>query len=361
MSGRRGGGDRGGGRNPRDMPREQQVSRKVSWLLRHGAEQEGLKLGKGGWVNVADALNTPSLRRLNLSFAELKTIVETNDKQRFSLIPASSLSTSSTNNNHPSSSQDSNPNAPEEPSSTTAPEIPSRPPIDPSNPSAYLIRANQGHSLKLDHEGLLTPITEAAANIPRLCVHGTTEAAWPLILKGGGLRKMSRNHIHCAAGLPRGFKRLEDDDAGGSGGAGGGPDGGGAAPPVISGMRLSSSIIIYIDIRAAMAEGIRFFLSDNGVVLTEGDENGLLPCRFFERVECRKKGRERVLMRDGKVPEGVEVDVEAWEREVGKLGGKGKGGRGGRGGGKRGGRGGGRAKGGDGNGESVGLEQVGGE
>lgn len=51
-------GGRGGrgGRNPRDMPREQQVSRKVSWLLRHGADAEGLKLGKGGYVSVADAV-----------------------------------------------------------------------------------------------------------------------------------------------------------------------------------------------------------------------------------------------------------------------------------------------------------------
>lgn len=51
----RGGGR--GGRNPKDMPREQQVSRKVSWLLRHGAESEGLKLGKGGYVNVGDAVS----------------------------------------------------------------------------------------------------------------------------------------------------------------------------------------------------------------------------------------------------------------------------------------------------------------
>lgn len=48
-----------GGRNPKDLPRDQQVSRKVSWLLRHGATQEGLKLGKGGYVNVQDAASIP--------------------------------------------------------------------------------------------------------------------------------------------------------------------------------------------------------------------------------------------------------------------------------------------------------------
>jgi 2'-phosphotransferase len=48
---------RRGGRNPKDLPRDQQVSRKVSWLLRHGAGQEGLTLGKGGYVNVGDAVS----------------------------------------------------------------------------------------------------------------------------------------------------------------------------------------------------------------------------------------------------------------------------------------------------------------
>lgn len=48
----RGGG--GSGRGP--MTREVQVSKKISWLLRHGAEKEGLKLGPGGYVNVKDVV-----------------------------------------------------------------------------------------------------------------------------------------------------------------------------------------------------------------------------------------------------------------------------------------------------------------
>lgn len=52
------GGRGGGSRNPANQPREQQVSRKVSWLLRHGASSEGLKLGKGGYVNVQDAVSS---------------------------------------------------------------------------------------------------------------------------------------------------------------------------------------------------------------------------------------------------------------------------------------------------------------
>jgi 2'-phosphotransferase len=51
-----------------------------------------------------------------------------------------------------------------------------------------------------------------------------------------------------------------------------------------------------------------------------------------------------VLMSDGKLPEGVVVNVEEWEKEVGDGNGRGKrGGRGGRGG-RGSGRGGGKAK-----------------
>ena len=51
------GGRGGGSRNPANQSREVQVSRKLSWLLRHGANSEGLKLGKGGYVNVQDAVS----------------------------------------------------------------------------------------------------------------------------------------------------------------------------------------------------------------------------------------------------------------------------------------------------------------
>lgn len=55
-------GGRGGGRGP--MPREVQVSKKLSWLLRHGAEKEGLKLGEGGYISVKDVVSLRSSRGL---------------------------------------------------------------------------------------------------------------------------------------------------------------------------------------------------------------------------------------------------------------------------------------------------------
>ncbi|KAF3009613.1 hypothetical protein E8E13_006982 [Curvularia kusanoi] len=291
------GGRGGGSRNPANQPREVQVSRKVSWLLRHGASSEGLKLGKGGYVGVADALNTRALKSLKITFEELKEVVAKNDKQRFSMIPASSLA------EVPESAEE----APAQQADLTFGD----------DPADYLIRANQGHSIKVDTEGLLTPITREAGNVPAIVVHGTDERAWPLILKGGGLRRMTRNHIHFASGLPAGFKPLESSAV---------SEDAADAAPVISGMRMSSTVLIYVDINAALDKGVPFFVSENGVILTEGNEQGVLPYEFFSRVESRKKDGG-VLMSDGKLPEGVVVDVEEWEKEMKNVGGK-RGGRG---------------------------------
>ncbi|KAI0369100.1 hypothetical protein BV20DRAFT_1113792 [Pilatotrama ljubarskyi] len=122
---------------------------------------------------------------------------------------------------------------------------------------AWWIRANQGHSLKsvvLDYE----PI-KSVSDIPTgIAVHGTTKRAWESI-KDQGLSKMSRNHIHLAQGV--------------------------AGSGVISGMRNSSQILIYVDVQKALDAGIKFYISANGVVLTEGDARGFLSPQFFSRVE----------------------------------------------------------------------------
>jgi 2'-phosphotransferase len=265
-------------------------------------------------------LNTRALKGLRVTFPELREVVASNEKQRFSMILASAL-------DKPSSQPL------EEPQPETLATVP-----ESDEPSDYLIRANQGHSIKVDTEGLLTPITKEAGNVPDTVIHGTDDAAWRLILKSGGLRRMTRNHIHFAAGLPAGFKALVSssstepvttEDAQ--------KEKEKEAPPVISGMRKSSTVLIYIDINAALDSGIKSWLSENGVVLSEGNEKGLLPYEFFKKVEHRKQGV--VLMSDGKLPDGAVVDVEGWEKEVGdgERKGKGKGKRGGRGGKGRGG------------------------
>lgn len=59
------------------MPREVQVSKKISWLLRHGAEKEGLQLGPGGYVNARDVVCYPSTTEQNNS-----TISRTPESQK---------------------------------------------------------------------------------------------------------------------------------------------------------------------------------------------------------------------------------------------------------------------------------------
>ena len=67
-------------------------------------------------------------------------------------------------------------------------------------------------------------------------------------------------------------------------------------------MRNSSQILIYVNVQKAIDAGIKFYLSANGVVLTEGDERGFLLPQFFSRVETASD-RKPLPGWDG--PEGV--------------------------------------------------------
>ncbi len=69
---------------------------------------------------------------------------------------------------------------------------------------------------------------------------------------------MNRNHIHFAPGVPK-------------------------EEGVISGMRKSCDMYIEIDMAAAMKDGIKFYISTNKVILTEGEE-GVLSPKYFKKV-----------------------------------------------------------------------------
>lgn len=56
------------------------------------------------------------------------------------------------------------------------------------------------------------------------------------------------------------------------------------------GMRTGSEVMIYIDVAKAMESGLKFYLSANGVILTEGDSEGFVLREFFQKVE--RKGVE---------------------------------------------------------------------
>lgn len=56
------------------------------------------------------------------------------------------------------------------------------------------------------------------------------------------------------------------------------------SPTEHSGMRSSSQVFIYIDLDKALRAGIKFYLSENGVILTKGDDTGFLKPEYFLRV-----------------------------------------------------------------------------
>jgi len=281
-------GGRGGGRGGRDrepLPRSVQVSKKLSWLLRHGAESEGLTLLPGGFLNLKDVLENRKIRGLKPTFEEIQELVRDNDKQRFTMAPVSAVSAQGIVTE-------------EAMNGGGVAEISTK-------PQDWLIRANQGHSIKVEDEGLLTPIT--LENAPEVAVHGTTHAAWTLIVPSGGLKKMNRNHVHLASGLPAGFKSLAQEENASA-----------VEAPVISGMRKTSTVLMFLDVEKALESGLKLWKSDNGVILTEGDAEGLVKLGLFKRVEDRTG--EGVLLEDGKI---VKETPASW---AGK--GKGSGGRG---------------------------------
>ncbi|KAL1546474.1 2'-phosphotransferase [Salvia divinorum] len=120
-----------------------------------------------------------------------------------------------------------------------------------------LLRANQGHSiLTVETESLLKPIL-SPEELP-VCVHGTYKRNLESILREG-LKRMQRLHVHFSSGLPR--------DA-----------------EVVSGMRRDVDTLIFLDVRKALEEGMKLYVSDNKVILTEGFD-GVVPVKYFQKIE----------------------------------------------------------------------------
>ena len=167
-----------------------------------------------------------------------------------------------------------------------------------SDPTHFYIRANQGHSMKgVEAENLLVPITmENEASILGTVVHGTFYGAWESILKDGGLRRMGRNHIHFSTGPPLAevLSSLDTTDGVGSG------DGRKGRlsklmdeSKVVSGMRRDAQILIYVDMGKALRqeEGMKWWRSENGVVLTEGKgTEGKMETEYWTKVLEVKEG-----------------------------------------------------------------------
>lgn len=121
--------------------RHVRVSKFLSLVLRHRPEEVGVTLDREGWVSVSTLLEALGAHGLRLTLGELREVVRSNDKQRFSF-----------------------------------------------SADGLRIRASQGHSLKVElgYEPLEPPPT---------LYHGTAERFLASI-RQQGLLKGRRHHVH---------------------------------------------------------------------------------------------------------------------------------------------------------------------
>ena len=197
-----------------------QLSKSLSWLLRHGVVKEGLNMSPDGYVLCDDIIKLKKFKKCN--FENIKTVVEQDNKQRYKLKYEN---------------------------------------------DKWYIRANQGHSTNvgtlINEEKLLTKLTEPLDRI----VHGTPMSAYEII-KTSGLKKLKRTHIHFA---------ISDDFIEGN--------------KEQRGIRKNCEILIYLNMKLAMDDGIEFFMSDNKVVLSKGmGDEGIISTKYFSKVVNKTTG-----------------------------------------------------------------------
>ena len=179
------------------------MSRKLSWALRHGLDELKLPYDNAGFVKATDLLNHSQFSNYDINI--IKEIAENDKKNRFSIKNVGNI---------------------------------------------MLIRANQGHNINvgdnIKNDKLLKLITQPLSNI----YHGSYKQHIKSISENG-LSRMSRKHIHMSKLKDFEAKKLSDSD-----------------------------LIIMIDMPEAIKDGIQFYESENGVILTEGI-NGTLPPKYL--------------------------------------------------------------------------------
>jgi len=228
------------------------LSKALSWALRHHGPDIGLSMTPDAYVPVIQILECKHKKFASedgkgWTLEQIQHAVRFSDKQRFQLGWKPMESYPSVRFNNVSSNGDSTNDGL----------------VDKDNCMLLCIRATQGHSLDfINADLLLTPIPkDELATIP-VIVHGTYQQPWANAICRQGLKRMTRNHIHFAAGLPH------EKDA------------------VISGMRKTCDVYIYINaMKCAQDPSICFYRSNNGVLLTAGvKEEGTIPVEYFSHV-----------------------------------------------------------------------------
>ncbi|WVQ75094.1 hypothetical protein IAR50_004703 [Cryptococcus sp. DSM 104548] len=306
---------------PPETP-EVRNSKTLAYILRHGAEKEGLHIRQDGFIKLADVLARPKMKGVDRDM--VIQLVKDNAKQRFELFwgydpspprPKKKPTQGKTKKQlqrdrealAQSRSGDGNavgeetgkqPDAaavdslqaslasaaistpPSEPA--PPPDLPlislplpnedaPQPPSD-SPQGEYFIRASQGHSIQLESTAHLEEVKDDEDGRARVgeLVHGTRWELWD-VLKEQGLSRMTRQHIHFAPSLT------------------------GRITP-----RPTSSLYIYLDLTKLVKAGIPVYTSANGVVLTPGGEGGIVGKEYWTKAVRKVDGKRVVVWEDGK-------------------------------------------------------------
>eukprot|EP00397_Hematodinium_sp_SG-2012_P053533 GEMP01063986.1.p1 GENE.GEMP01063986.1~~GEMP01063986.1.p1 ORF type:complete len:268 (+),score=24.64 GEMP01063986.1:60-806(+) len=144
--------------------------------------------------------------------------------------------------------------------------------------NVWYVRANQGHSIPIDDMALLTKLHPDTLSPDMKCVHGTYFRYWPAIskqgLRAGGKQGVKfRTHIHFAPDIREG---------------------------VISGMRGGCDVVIYVDLKRALLDGLEFYQSSNGVILSRGfPPHHDLPAHYFTKVVHKHGKTETIIVGTG--------------------------------------------------------------
>ncbi len=170
----------------------------LSFILRHKPDTIGIKLDNHGWANVSELIEKLNQSGKKIDLDTLKRIVETDNKQRFAF-----------------------------------------------NSDFDKIRANQGHSIKIDLDYL-------PQQPPEFLYHGTAERFVKSILETG-IEKKNRHHVHLSYDTETALK---------------------------VGQRHGKPFIFKVLAQEMFNEGYTFYLSDNSVWLT--DE---VPVKYLETLE----------------------------------------------------------------------------
>lgn len=191
--------------------KDTQLSKLLSWLLRHGAIKEGFSLSPEGYLRVNDILQHKAFRG-KYNRGDIECVVIENSKQRFKLR------------------------------------------VNPRD-NHLEVKANQGHTIDNVCIDDLIPILQP---VYETVIHGTYLKCWPSI-KQHGLSRMRRQHIHLAKGKPTDVT-------------------------VVSGVRSNAQIYIFINLKKAVEDGLKFYESENGVILSPGNDRGYIEPKYFDRV-----------------------------------------------------------------------------